>query len=196
MKYTITIILAVFLSFTGYSQSSIYTLDYTMGLATGDMGEYIGSTSFRGFTFEGRGFVTDNVSLGGLFSWQTFYEEQKGATYTQNTLTLTGNQYRYINAFPVLFQAHYYFNDDQYAPRAYLGGGLGAYKINKRTEAGVWALEERKWHFGVSPEVGVLLPVSMTTQFNISMRYHYAFKTNESNPYSWFGLSIGFAWGD
>ena len=196
MKYIITTILAVSLSFAAYSQSSIYSMNYTMGFAAGDMAKYIGSASFRGFTFEGRGFVSDNVTVGGLFTWQTFYEEQRGATYEEGTLTLTGNQYRYINAFPMLVQAHYYLDDDQYSPRVYLGGGLGAYKINKRTEVGTWALEERKWHFGVSPEVGILLPVSMNTQFNISMRYHYAVKTNNAPAYSWFGLSVGFAWGD
>jgi hypothetical protein len=196
MKYIAITILAISLSVAGYSQGSIYSIDYSMGFGTGDMGKYIGSASFRGFTFEGRGFVTDNVTIGGLFNWSTFYEEQRGATYEEGTLTVTGNQYRYINAFPLLVQGHYYLGEDEYSPRIYLGGGLGAYKINKRTEVGTWALEERKWHFGVSPEVGILLPVSMTTMFNISMRYHYAVKTNNAPAYSWFGLSVGFAWGD
>jgi len=106
MKYIAITILAISLSVAGYSQGSIYTIDYSMGFGTGDMGKYIGSASFRGFTFEGRGFVTDNVTIGGLFNWSTFYEEQRGATYEEGTLTVTGNQYRYINS-SCFFIGHY-----------------------------------------------------------------------------------------
>ena len=197
MKYILTIITALFISAAGYSQyGSLYSLDYTMGFGTGETGKYIGSTSFRGFTFEGRAFISEQVSVGGLFNWSTFYEELRGATYEYETVTLTGNQYRYINAFPFLVQAHYYLGEDEYSPRAYFGGGVGAYKINQRTNIGTWSHEHRKWHFGVSPEAGVLFPISMNTSLNISLRYHYAFKTSETMDYSWFGLSVGFAWGD
>jgi hypothetical protein len=195
MKYFITIIAAFLISAAAYSQA-IYSLNYTMSFGVGETGDYIRSASFRGMTFEGRGFVTDQVTLGGLFNWATFYEKLGGETFSLENTTLTGTQYRYINAFPLLFQAHWYSNDDEFEPRLYLGGGLGAYKINQRTNIGVWSLEERNWHFGLSPEVGLLFPVSMDTQFNISLRYHYVFKAKDTIDHSWFGLSIGFAWGD
>jgi hypothetical protein len=195
MKYFITIIAAFLISAAAYSQA-IYSLNYTMSFGVGETGDYIRSASFRGMTFEGRGFVTDQVTLGGLFNWATFYEKLGGETFSLENTTLTGTQYRYINAFPLLFQAHWYSNDDEFEPRLYLGGGLGAYKINQRTNIGVWSLEERNWHFGLSPEVGLLFPVSMDTQFNISLRYHYVFKAKDTIDHSWFGLSVGFAWGD
>jgi len=195
MKYILTAIIAILLTTGSYTQS-IYTANYTMSFGSGETADFINSASFRGFTFEGRGFVSDEVSLGGLFTWSTFYEKLDGATVSENTFTLTGTQYRYINAFPLLFQAHYYLGTDEYEPRVYMGGGLGAYKINQRLNVGVWSLEERNWHFGLSPEVGLLLPVSMDTQFNISFRYHYVFKAKDTIDHSWFGLSLGLAWGD
>lgn len=195
MKYIIIIITAVLLSSASYAQS-LYTLNYTMSFGTGETGDYISSTSFRGMTFDGRGFVSDQFSLGGLFTWSTFYEKLAGASYTDGTATLTGTQYRYLNAFPMLFQGHWYSNTDPYETRVYLGGGLGAYKMNQRLNFGTYSIENNYWHFGVSPEVGLLFPVSMDTQLNVSVRYHYVFKVKDTIDYSWIGLSIGFAWGD
>jgi outer membrane protein W len=134
--------------------------------------------------------------MGGLFTWATFYEKLGGATVNDGSTTLTGTQYRYINAFPMQVTAHYYTSDDAYETRAYLGGGLGAYKINQRTDIGTYALVDDYWHFGFSPEVGVLIPINMDTYFNISLKYHYAVKTKNTINYSWFGLNVGFAWGN
>ncbi len=195
MKYILTLIFALVISAACYSQG-LYTLDYNISYPVGKTGDFTRNTSFRGFTFEGRGFISDNFSLGGLFNWTTFYEELDGASFTYETATITGNQYRYINAFPFLFQAHYYLGLDENKLRAYLGGGLGAYIIIQRVNMGIWSMEYNKWHFGFSPEAGVLIPVSMSTQINISLRYHYAFKAKDTIDYSWFGLSVGFVWGN
>jgi len=195
MKYLVTIVFIAFVAGATQSQS-IYSLNYTVGFGVGETADFISSPSFRGFTFDGRGFTDDQFSLGGYFAWQTFYEELGGASYTDGTATLTGNQYRYINAFPMLFQAHYYFGIDEYEPRAYIGAGAGAYKMIQRLNAGVWSLEENNWHFGVSPEVGMFYPVGMDSQFNINFKYHYVFKAKNTIDFSWFGLSVGFAWGN
>ena len=194
MKYIITIVAALLINALSYAQS-LYSFDYTMSFGTGKTGDYIQNPSFRGITFEGRGFIDDNVSLGGLFTWSTFYESLSGETYTQGTATLTGNQYRYINAYPMLFQAHYYMGNDDLEPRLYLGGGTGAYRINQRVDFGVYSVEERNWHFGFSPEVGLLVPVSFDSYLNVSFRYHYVLKAKDTIDHSWFGLSIGMAWG-
>ncbi len=197
-KYILIAIISTFASTAGYSQgSSLYSFDYTMGMGVGSMGDYIKKASFRGLTFEGRGFVSDNVSVGALVSWATFYEARKNETYThEDYTTLFGNQYRYINVYPMLAQAHYYFGTDPHYTRIYLGGGIGTYSVNKETQIGVWALTENKWHFGVSPEIGILLPINYGTMINISLRYNYAVKTKNAPDYSWLALSIGFAWGN
>lgn len=195
MKYILTIVIALLISSASYSQS-LYSMNYTMSFGVGDQGDYISAASFRGFTFDGRGFISDQFSMGGLFTWSTFYEKLGGASYTEGNATLTGTQYRYINAFPMQVTAHYYTSDDPYSVRAYLGGGIGAYKINNRLNIGTYYIEDNYWHFGFSPEVGVLLPINMDTKFNISLKYHYAVKTKNSFNYSWFGLNVGFAWGD
>jgi len=195
MKYIFIIITSLFISGTAFSQG-LYSLDYTMSFGSGKTADYIKNASFRGITFEGRSFVSDNVSIGGLFNWSTFYEKLAGATVEYQTATLTGTQYRYINAFPLLVQAHYYLGTDDLEPRVYLGGGAGAYKIIQRTNMGVLTVEDNAWHFGFSPEVGMLFPVSLDSYFNVSFRYHYAIKAKDTIDYSWFGLRIGMSWGN
>ena len=195
MKFIVTIIAVAFLTIATQSQG-LYTLNYTTAISTGKTADYISNMSFRGFTFDGRGFISDQVSIGGMFNWTTFYEKLAGESYTVGTATLTGTQYRYINAFPMLAEVHYYLSTDENDTRVYLGGGIGAYKIVQRIDAGVLTKEYNNWHFGVSPEVGLLYPVGMDSQLNISFRYHYVFKASSTIDYSWFGLSLGFAWGE
>ena len=194
MKYIFTILAVAFLTATTQSQG-LYSLNYTVGFTDGETADYISNPSFRGVSLDGRSFLTDQFSVGGYINWSTFYEKFSGS-FTDGTATLTSTQYRYLNAFPVLVQAHYYLETDEYEPRAYLGAGTGAYKMVQRVEIGTWALEENHWHFGLSPEVGVLLPVSMDSHLNISARYHYVFKVDDTINYSWFGLSVGFTWGE
>ncbi len=167
-----------------------------MSFGLGETGDYISKPSFRGLSFDGRGFLTDQISLGGYFSWTTFFEERANDIYTDGTATLTGTQYRYINAFPILLQGHYYLGTDEYEPRFYFGAGLGTYKMIQRTDIGVWSIEENHWHFGMSPEVGLLYPVGMSSQLNINLKYHWVLGVDDSLDYSWLGVSIGFAWGD
>jgi outer membrane protein W len=195
MKYIVTIIAVAFLTIATQSQG-LYNLTYTMGFGAGETNDFIGSASFRGATFEGQGFVSDQISVGGLFNWQVFYEELAGATYTDGTATLTGTQYRYINAYPMLLTAHYFMGTDEYAPRFYLGAGLGAYIVDQEVQAGVWEVSNNNWHFGMSPDIGMLYPIGMDSYLNLGLRYHYVIKSNDSMNFSWFGLNVGFAWGN
>lgn len=195
MKYITTIILAVLISVSASSQG-LFSLNYALGFPTGETSDYIASTSFRGFSVDSRYFLNDQFSLSGSFTWSTFYEKLAGASYTNDNMTITGTQYRYLNAFPILFQAHYYLDHDVMKPRVYVGGGIGPYIMNQRTDVGIWSKENNYWHFGVSPEIGLLYPLSRDTKINIGLKYHYVFKAKKTIDYSWFGLNIGFAWGD
>ncbi len=195
MKYITTIIIAVLISASANSQG-LFSLNYAMGFSTGATSDYISTASFRGFSVEGRHFITDQFSVGGSFTWSTFYEKLAAATYKSGDMTITGTQFRYLNAYPMLFQAHYYTTYDIMKPRVYLGAGIGPYIMNQRTDVGIWMLENNYWHFGVSPEVGILVPFSSDTKLNIGLKYHYVFKAKETIDYSWFGLNVGFAWGD
>ncbi|MCD4735620.1 MAG: hypothetical protein K8R53_06220, partial [Bacteroidales bacterium] len=101
---------------------------------------------------------------------------------------------RYINSYPFLVTAHYYLGDYD-ASRAFLGAGVGAYRIIQRTNVGIYGIEDKNWHFGISPEAGIILPVSFETSLFVSLKYNHAFKAKDTIDFSYFSLHVGFAWG-
>ena len=175
------------------AQDGIFALTYNMGLATGSTADFISEFSWRGFGIDGRSFIKDNLSMGGSFSWNVFYQEERGASYTDGNRTLTGNFYKYINAFPINFTTHYYFGDYDAAVRWHAGLGIGASKINQRTEFGIYAISHNYWHFNMTPDIGALIPMNYRTNLFLSVRYNYAFE-NKGKDFGYLGFNVGFAW--
>ena len=64
-----------------YAQSNS-AITYSIGFATGDLGDYIGQPSFRGITFDYHKMVQPNVGVGFSLGWNTFYEDKPYDTYT------------------------------------------------------------------------------------------------------------------
>lgn len=193
MKKVLVITLLFLGSFGLKAQDGIFALTYNMGLTTGSMHDYIEKYSWRGFGMEGRAFVSDNISLGGSFSWNVFYQEEIDKSYVEGNATLHGNFYKYINAFPINFTAHYYFNAYDAPARFHAGLGIGASKINQETDFGVWATTHDYWHFNITPDVGVLVPMNYRVNLFLSAKYNYAFKTKDQD-FGYLSLNVGFAW--
>ena len=192
MKKYIIILAIAFAPLTLIGQG-IYSLTYDMSYALGKTNDHVSNASFRGATLiDGRGFVTENVSIGGSFSWHVFYETESGS-FEDGSTTLTGTQYRYINSFPVMATTHYYFGDGV-TTTFYAGTGIGVVSFEKRTEMGLFYSGDTKWHFGVVPQVGVLIPMSASVDFHVSLKYNQTFKAGNYDANQYLSLSVGFAW--
>jgi opacity protein-like surface antigen len=179
---------------TGAFAQGMFGISYDIGLPVGGTSDYISQASFRGFSLEGRGFITDNLSYGGSFSWAVFYEEVGPDQFEEegDTRTVYGKQYRYINSFPLMATMHYYFGEWD-ATRFYAGGGIGAHIVNQRTDVGLYVVKDEKWRFGLAPEVGVLIPVNFGSSLKLSAKYQYAVKAGDSDAVSYLSFGIGFA---
>ena len=193
MKKLLFSTILVLSSFGLMAQDGLFALTYNMGLPVGSSSDYISKYSWRGFGIEGRAFVTDNITLGGSFSWNVFFEEEAPGQYENGTTTLTGNLYKYVNAYPINFTAHYYFGDYDAKVRFHAGLGIGTSKINQEVEFGSFQVSNNKWHFAMTPDVGVLIPMNYRTNFFFSAKYNYAFKANDLE-WGYLGLNIGLAW--
>jgi len=68
--------------------------------------------------------------------------------------------------------------------------------MKSTNEMGLWMTEQKNWHFGLAPEIGVLIPVGFSSNINVSVKWNYAFKADDSINYNWFGFNIGYAFGD
>ncbi|HHL52185.1 MAG TPA: hypothetical protein ENJ39_02310 [Flammeovirgaceae bacterium] len=184
-------------------QRSLWSFNYLMSFGVGEQADYIGKGSFRGFGIDGRGFLQDNLSIGGTVSWEVFHEifrnlpPQPFEINDPNTTIkgdITGVQYRYINTIPIMVNAHYYLGSDG-AVRPYFGLGIGTNYTERRTEIGLTAFQSNTWRFAVQPEVGIYVPFGLSsTGLNVTARFRYAPKTsNDSLPISFFSLGVGFA---
>ena len=196
----IIIIIAVFTSTASFAQRSFWSFNYEMSFAAGEQVDYISDPSFRGWGLEGRGFLTQNMSVGGSFSWQVFDQIYRNLppTNLENETgningTITGTQYRFINTLPILFNGHYYLGNDG-TMRPYFGLSIGTSWVEQRTDIGLISIQSEGWGFVVQPEFGLMIPFGLTgAGTNISGKFRYITKTADTIPISFFTLGIGLA---
>jgi hypothetical protein len=165
------------------------TVNYALGIPLGDTREFTANTSFRGFNFEFGRFFTEEISVGFLFAWSVFNESFPRDTYELEDITLTGNLYRYINAFPLLAVGRYHFNTESKF-RPYLGLASGAYVINKVSDFGVHRFENKNWHFGLAPDAGLIFELGQEAFINFGGQYNYAFKSG-GDKHAWISIHTG-----
>ncbi|MCF6170326.1 MAG: hypothetical protein L3J66_05035 [Bacteroidales bacterium] len=194
-KFLLTGIFITLFGLSSFGQGGgIWNFDWDMGFALGSTKDFIDQPSFRGFSIEGRGFVTDNMTIGGQAGWQTFYQSFGWVTEELGeTGKIYGYKRRYLNFIPIMASWDYYFMPGNIMP--YVGLGLGTYYIESRNFMGIYYLEGRDWHFGLAPEVGVAIPFgSGTTGVNINFKYNWAAATKDNPSYSWLGINIGLSY--
>jgi hypothetical protein len=149
-----------------------------MGFTTQETQDFIKEFSWRGFGLEYKKFLNMRISLGFCTGWNIFDEKRADPLILENG-TISGTQIRFINAFPLLVTSHLHFGKPRSGFRPYIGLGAGTYYIIQRLEIGVMMLEEDNWHFGLMPEVGVLIPTESLFVI-ISAKYNYAFAAGKS----------------
>jgi len=162
-----------------------------MSLPMGQTKDFTSRTSFRGFSFDLGKYVTDELAVDLRFSWHVFYEDLPTDSYVDGTTTITGKKYNYINSFPMTLGLKYIMNSgSHFSP--YGGAGIGAYKIDERTDMGIYTDETRQWHFGAYPEIGFVYEFSYGVGLNVFARYDYAFKAGTTTSHSYLTFGIGF----
>ena len=200
MKTIIALIFSIFISVQIFAQDNQFGMSWDITVPIGETADYVGDVSWLGFTMQWRKYMTDNVSLGLSFSWnvldQRSFETQEfkfspDGSDREITGHLSGEQFRYLNSFPILIESHYYLGDPYDSKvRPYGGLGIGVTPIEKRTEIGIIAITDSNWHFSLSPEIGALIPLDQLSLF-VAANYNYAFKTNNTIDYSFITFNVG-----
>jgi len=174
---------------------SLTTLSYSMGLGAGNTHDFISKYSWRGFAFDYRKMTTDNVGVGINLGWNTFYEAEPYGTYTFETVSASGYQYRYLNSFPMTANVDYFAKPHERV-NPYLGIGLGVQYMIQTVDFGIYRFESDGWPFTVNPEVGLLLQPRNSPTFNLGIKFMYAVKSNDLEPQSQFLFNVGMAFGE
>ena len=185
----ILLILTLSISLTN-AQTSIFTIAYSTGSLLGETADYIGDYSWRGISIEERYFVERDMSVGFYLGWNVFNKTLVNYTQPFDNAVLYGNQYRYINAWPILVNAHYHFLREEVI-RPYIGGGVGVYSVNRRTEMGLYASSVKTWQFGFQPEAGIWIDMADGLNLMLAAKYNYALKTSKGDALSFININFG-----
>ena len=187
------------------SAQSLGSITYNMSLPTDKLSDFIDKPSFKGFGIEGRWFSNKKISFGLSFAWTVYDQRVSDLIQVVNggiSGTVSGTQIRIVNSLPILATAHYYTGKRRDTFRIYFGTGAGMYYIKQRLEIGLVAFESNNWHFGLAPEVGVLINLNSDFTMILNTKYNYAFSAGEplgggdDNSYAYWGINVGFVWQD
>lgn len=188
------VIIVFFMSGLTLSAQSLWNVTYDMSISLGDTRDFIDKTSFRGIGIDGRGFINQNVTFGGSFSWNVFYSTQDNVTIVEDNITVTGNHYNYGNYTPIMATSHYYFGEDG-GVRPYVGGGVGTiWKEESKYVGSISAIFDNNWQFGFMPEVGIYLPVATSSLIFVNAKYTYGVSTKNLSTTSYINIGVGIAW--
>src|SRR6187397_1442830 len=193
MKNLFILFMAVGLGANAYAQSnSNFIASYSIAMPTGNLSDYIGQTSFRGISFEWNTRIKPNVELGLESGWNVFYEKVGEKVYTEGTASVSGTQYRYTNAVPIIAGAKYHFkNDSKIKP--YGGVGLGTVYVDRDTDLGMYRISTQEWQFSVRPELGIRYELGgQGTALQIGAKYYANSETDNLDGQPFVAINIGF----
>jgi hypothetical protein len=177
-----------------FSQGTYLGGTYSMSIPLGNLEKYITAGSYRGANFEGLKEINSKVAVGWILGWNVFSEKRVNEVYTDDNLTLTGTQYRYMNLFPMLARGLYEFGTAE-GTRPFIGSGIGVTADIAKTNIGLYSFQKTGWHFTIAPEIGIKIPLGYTSLTG-SLRYTYGVKTKELGNLSYFSINLGGLWGE
>jgi hypothetical protein len=171
------------------AQENVFALQYSVGFGMGDLKDYNESASFRGMSFDYRYMIDRAMGVGFETGYNLFYDKLDYATYTRGTESLSGVQFRYTHAVPVLAAFDYYLMaDTQFNP--FVGIGIGTLYTNRDLDMGMFQWSKDVWQFALRPQVGVII-ATPAWDVILGAKYYSAFKANDVEGQNYFTINVG-----
>ena len=190
VKWIISFLAMIVFINTGFTQEgNRISLQYSVGIPTSGLKEYIDQTSFRGLEFSYHYLLGEYVGLGFDVGMNTFYEKEQG-TFREGTSAITGTLYRYANSFPILASFSYYLMPEQ-SLRPYANLGIGTLYTRWDTEIGLYSSNIATWQLNLKPEIGLLYQFNPDYGLKISGKYYKSSESDELGPQSFFAIGLG-----
>ena len=147
-------------------------LTYSWANPAGDLSDkFIGNDSWLGVSVEGRRFLNPNMTVGISAGYTAFYESTTEAIYFPGG-TVSGEQYRSMNVFPLLLTGHLYSKAGGRI-QTYIGLGVGVYYMRQLMDVGSGTVETTNWIMGFAPELGFILNKGAEKEIAIFGKYNY-----------------------
>jgi hypothetical protein len=190
MKYIILSALTVVYGLKLSAQTS-FAMTYPISFPMGDLKDYSGATSYRGFNMEFLHEAKPGVLAGVEVGWNVFYERVDKKDYKAETATISGVQFRYTNSVPILAVAKYALTSGDQTASPYAGLGIGTLFSSRATDFGLYRIINEEWQFCLRPEAGVLLHMRPGTNIMAGVKYYAAFNSNDLDGQSFLSVNVG-----
>ncbi|HET6338963.1 MAG TPA: hypothetical protein VFG30_37345 [Polyangiales bacterium] len=151
----------------------MWTIGYSMSLGVGDLNDYIGSPSFRGFEITLLWPAVRSFFAGLAFGYNGFYETSGRQTFQLQSAAVTGKLYRYADAWPLALLGRYVFMQRQSVVRPYVGLRMGMAWINTTTLVTDRTFEDSSLGFLLAPEAGILGHLSKSVMACLSYTFNF-----------------------
>jgi len=171
-------------------------ITYSWSNPAGDFDkQFITNDSWIGISIDGQRFISPNTTIGLSLGYNAFYQRTTDALVLP-TATVTGDQYRSMNIFPVMVTGDLYSK----APgrfQTYIGLGVGVYYMKQLLEVGTASLTTSNLIFGFAPELGFILNRGSRTEIAIFGKYNYPlnagnFIGDQSGSYQYLSVGLSF----
>jgi outer membrane protein W len=192
MKKIILFFLAIISIQVMHAQKGYSAFTYSMGFPTGDLQEYVDETSFRGINMEFYWHVKPNLDAGFEVGWNVFYKKEDNKTYTHESQSISGVQFRYTNAVPMIAGVRWRKPKPSGKTEPYFGAGIGTTSVNRSTDFGLYRIYNNTWQFCVRPEAGLIYKTSEATGLTVGVKYYANFENNDLAAQSYITANVGF----
>ncbi|HQR19079.1 MAG TPA: hypothetical protein PK948_11940 [Gemmatimonadales bacterium] len=171
-------------------------LTYSWANPAGDLSDnFIGNDSWLGFSVEGRRFLNPNATIGVSLGYTAFYESTTDPIFFPGG-TVSGEQYRSMNIFPLLVTGHLYSKAGGKI-QTYIGLGVGVYYMKQLMDVGPGTVTTNNWIMGFAPELGFILNKGAQKEIAIFGKYNYPanagkYLGGESGSYQYLSVGLSF----
>jgi hypothetical protein len=183
------------------AQKRWFSTAFGVAFPAGETTDFTPNASFASFTLEARQLVDPRLSVGIAWSFTELSDEvdaildfrQLGFPGFGNVAgNLSGNQFRTINAMPLLLTAFYHPIPQPTAVVPYIGGGTGVTFSERRLNIGLAEFDDDAWALTIAPQAGVLWWTSEWVAFGLDGKFSYGF--GDDFDVSYWGITLGVAW--
>ena len=170
--------------------ASSFILSYPVGFPMSSMSDYVTKPAWRGVSMEFTKQGVKDWDFGIELSYNVFYERMDSKVYTRGTASISGIQYRYVNAVPMLAEAKW-IKTRTLGFSPYVGAGIGTLYVNQSTDFGLYRITNDAWQFLVRPEAGGIYKISPDFGLLAGVKYNWAFKGGDLDAQSYLTANVG-----
>jgi hypothetical protein len=217
--FTCFVVLALFSSQASAQEKDIVNFHWNGSIQNDDLAKNYTFNSgfyFLGFGIDYQHYISRIISIGLSTSFDDVYnsnaEHIKPSLNSKDDFTFIGYKKDYLNLIPVMGVIRFSFNTRKENPISskyyypysrprsfvipYIGLGIGGIFAKQLSYTAAFEDKDFHMHFGLSPEVGVIVPFGKTNNWagSAAFKYNWASSSSTYQSFSWLNINVGISY--